>query len=736
VLRSLVLTAAAVALTFGTGSPTASAAERPLVYVFVLDGLDGDRVDLGQAPFLSELLQGGGDHRATYWRESRSIMVAETNPNHVAMATGAYADRSGIPGNAFAVYGTPDIDDGCPTGPIDESKPPTSTDGKSPLCLQAETFFQSIQRSAASEPLVTAGIFGKPKLAQAFASKTGDRYDADYLWTPCLDRPEDQPFCKQVLNRPNDEYALLDRTVMDEVMRTVRDGVAGDGKTFGGAGKRPDLTFVNFPGIDSSGHGTGTMTGEYQNAIGRVSGELARFVAQQKELGLWARTVMLVVSDHSMETTSGRTTLDQRFSEAGVPRDAYTIVGNGSASLVYLNDRTSPGRFELLKQLRSAAIGGEDGAASLRGGPAAVEALYREPNPLDGMDAFTLAARHPAWRLLGPRTGDLVVTAQTGVAFNDPIGGAPFNPLPGNHGAPQTRDNFMALIGPGSLVVQQGLGAASDPLFDDTLRNPGQSENVDVAPTAMRLLGLPAPKDSQGRVLDEALVPGGLPALGSPSGPPTGTAGPPNACAADAEARASAKAAGRGLRVAVGSLAGARADVDIFRQNAGTRILGGRGGRRVASFRQKRLPVSWNGAGRGVGDGIYVVRVRLSGGDRIERRIAVVRRRGRFARRPPVVSESACGLVGSLSLGRAVFGGRRRTPLTVSYRLAVRAKVRVELRRRGRLVRVLERATRAGGAVHRERVSPAGLRRGDHQVRVLATAGGRTTTVTVTAARL
>ena len=31
-------------------------------------------------------------------------MVAETNPNHVAMATGAFGDRSGIPGNAFAVY--------------------------------------------------------------------------------------------------------------------------------------------------------------------------------------------------------------------------------------------------------------------------------------------------------------------------------------------------------------------------------------------------------------------------------------------------------------------------------------------------------------------------------------------------------------------------------------------------------------------------------------------------------
>ncbi|MFM8762254.1 MAG: hypothetical protein ACKOFC_03140, partial [Solirubrobacterales bacterium] len=42
--------------------------------------------------------------------------------------------------------------------------------------------------------------------------------------------------------------------------------------------------------------------------------------------------------------------------------------------------------------------------------------------------------------------------------------------------------------------------------FDDTARNPGQAENVDLAPTATALLGLGLPRDNQGRVLREAFV--------------------------------------------------------------------------------------------------------------------------------------------------------------------------------------------------------------------------------------
>ena len=43
---------------------------------------------------------------------------------------------------------------------------------------------------------------------------------------------------------------------------------------------------------------------------------------------------------------------------------------------------------------------------------------------------------------------------------------------------------------------KQPLSGTQDPLFDDTLANPGQAENVDVAPTVMGLFGLAAPRDN------------------------------------------------------------------------------------------------------------------------------------------------------------------------------------------------------------------------------------------------
>jgi len=559
-LRRIVLAATSLAAGATLVAPALAApadSGGPLVYVFSLDGLDGDRVDAGGAPNLSAFLKQQGA-RSTYFPESRSIFVAETNPNHTAMGTGAYGDASGIPGNAFAIYGrlkaeggeqslegdtTVAADDSCVLdGPIDETKPPTETSGESPNCLLAETFFQTVQARPDREEITTAGIFGKPKLGRIFAGRRLDprRYDADYLWTPCPDFPssgESPPYCDPsptVEARPADSYAIDDSDVMDEVMRTVREGVRGDGRTFArpttGEAKRPQLTFVNFPAIDTAGHALGTETGAYNQMITDVDDDIRRFVAQQKQLGLWERTTMVVLSDHSMETTGQKTTLGRRFQTSGVPSTAYKIIQNGSATLVYLADRRpSPQRDELLKKLRAAALDAGQNTNPLTG-PAAAEALYREPNPADGGNANTLAAVHPGYSIAGARTGDLVVNTPLGASFNE---GSVGNPLVGNHGGGQTRDNFLAVVG-GSPAIREGAvtGERRPPFFDDTLVNLTSAENVDVAPTVLRLLGRPTPAQSQGRFLteafDERLVPAPVPNTGplTPGTTPPGTVPP------------------------------------------------------------------------------------------------------------------------------------------------------------------------------------------------------------------
>jgi hypothetical protein len=509
-LRSISLPALAAALLASVVPATAGATVPrdtggPLVYVFVLDGLDGDRVDQGRAPFLSRLLAGQDGARATYGRESRSIMVAETNPNHVAMATGAFGDRSGIPGNAFAVYygaakaacpagGTADPP-GLPTAEDPPADGPQETDGEAAACLLAETMFTAVGRQARADRVTTAGIFGKPKLGRLLATtrRPGPSgYDADHLWAPCESPADTTPYCRPVPINPSTRYALTDGVVMDEVLRTVRDGVPADGTT-----KRPNLTFVNFPQIDSAGHATGAGA-DYDQAIADADAQLRRFVDQQKALGLWARTVLFTVSDHAMDTTAVKSSLQSRFELAGIPRGDYLIVQNGSLDMVYLVNRRRPDRDRVLARMRAAAVSSP--APGLGGALNVIdEALYRVPNALDGGRTHTLDGRHPGWRIAGPRTGDLVVTHAVGGAFSDPA-----NPLTGNHGGPQTTDNAFAVIGGGQYVRQQALAGRIAPRFDDSLLNPGQAQNVDVAPTALWLLGRAAPLNSEGRVLAEA----------------------------------------------------------------------------------------------------------------------------------------------------------------------------------------------------------------------------------------
>ena len=207
---------------------------------------------------------------------------------------------------------------------------------------------------------------------------------------------------------------------------------------------------------------------------------------QQKKLRLWSRTVMFVLSDHSMGTTDRKVSLTERLVAAGIAREAFTIAANGGTDMVYLTDRTSPQRFDLLRRMREAALS-DTSATGID------EALYREPNPQDGDQAHTLDGVHPDWHLAGDRTGDLVVTQLPGGAFTDRS-----TPLPAATEAQHRRQpvrHRRRVEGPGEeRHPRRPTGIALRRHRDQ----PGQAENVDVAATAMRLLGLQPPRDNQG----------------------------------------------------------------------------------------------------------------------------------------------------------------------------------------------------------------------------------------------
>lgn len=473
----------AAALLLGVPSPAAANHEKAKVYVFAIDGLDGDELGGPSAPFISSLIAGEGGSSATLYPNSSSVMVAETNPNHTAMITGAYPASSGITGNEFAVYGEPPDEDSCPAGADDESLPPAPTSGESPGCVEVPNLFETVERRKHPEHLTTALISGKPKLARLFASRdvSAASYDADHVWAPCDDGED---YCEDVPTNPITGYTAADSFVMDEVIETTREGVLDRGKQ-----RRPDFSFVNLPQVDSAGHATGVGPA-YETAITQADAEIERFVANQKELGIWNRTVMMIVSDHSMDNTPliSKVSIADSLDAGGVDPATYTIVGNGSAAHIYLNDRRAAGAAATIKRIRDV----------LTGVPGIAEALYRQPNPGDGGDRHTIATRHPGWGLGGSRTGDLVVTTEPGIGFRDTseVNSFPFNPLPGNHGAAQTADNAFLIAG-GSPVLRQGTSEA-------------RAINVDVNPTVMKLLSRKPARTVEGEFRREAFKAGML----------------------------------------------------------------------------------------------------------------------------------------------------------------------------------------------------------------------------------
>lgn len=486
----------------GEADARAASAERPIVYAVVVDGLDGDAVDAGEAPFIGSLIDGAAGANVQYYEESRSVMVAETNPNHTAMMTGAYTNRSGIAGNSFALYaeleGEEDNEaETCvATGPRDRRSLPTETSGEHASCIEGETVFEAIKRQGNPDELTTAGVFGKAKLGRLFGGRDGrGKRFVDHLWAPCTpdDGPDEEEYCGDVPIEPiNQDRTISDTFVMDEVLRTIREGV-------GPRDERPDFTFVNLPNVDNAGHAFGGGGPIYDRSIGLADTEVRRLVEELQARGEWERTILVILSDHSHATTLDAITVTSALEDAGIGSDDFLVIDNGSVDMLYLADRRSEGRFKLLRRMREV----------IEGLPGVDQALYRRPNPEDGGDAHALAGAEPDWHAAGPRTGDIFITAEPGTRFSDPSSTS--NPLPGNHGSWTTRDNTFMVAAGGGLVADLNRSGTPGERFSDTEQNPMQAENVDLADTVLGAFGLFPTRSDRGRYLDEALVESSLP---------------------------------------------------------------------------------------------------------------------------------------------------------------------------------------------------------------------------------
>ncbi len=339
-LGSRGIVAAVVALTGVAGAPQPSALgdpPDPLVVLWVIDGLEPSVVSAATMPALTGL---ASDPAATthVWRRTQAAMIAETYPNHVTMATGAWGDTSGVPGNTIW-DGSRFVD-------------------PEPGDVRVETLFDRVEDERPG--LRTSLVAGDPDVAAILAHEP-----VDTVWDPLT-----APLRLPVVDYP------LDGEVVNEAVARVK---AGD-----------DFVFMNTQMVDTFGHFSGPAGELTRVAMTEVDRQVARLVAHLRSAGRWGNTVLFVVSDHGMALTPQKTSLTVWLWLHGV--FDWQVVAAGSVAQAAKPGAT-PGEARSVRRLLACAPG-VDAAYATGGQLARARPGWHLDDPRVG-DVVVVAA--PGW---------------------------------------------------------------------------------------------------------------------------------------------------------------------------------------------------------------------------------------------------------------------------------------------------------------------------------------------------
>jgi predicted AlkP superfamily pyrophosphatase or phosphodiesterase len=234
--------------------------------------------------------------------------------------------------------------------------------------------------------------------------------------------------------------------------------------------KRPSLVVVNLGSVDYAGHSFGPEGTRYREAIEFLDGLVGDLLKALDAMGIRERTTIIVSADHGFSDVDA-TRVVAPATEAGGHRLAilasrgieHYLSNTGGASMgLYVRDKT-----------RMA-----EAVAALRAEPWCEAVYCEDPKARCDLSLRSLHDYFPG------RSPDVMVDLDDDAALN--------YPQAGQHGS--LRHDDMAIP-----LILSGAGVASG-------RVEGEARLVDVAPTVLRLLGLP-PEGLRpdGRVLEEAL---------------------------------------------------------------------------------------------------------------------------------------------------------------------------------------------------------------------------------------
>lgn len=245
---------------------------------------------------------------------------------------------------------------------------------------------------------------------------------------------------------------------------------------------RPRVLMVNFPGADYYGHPYGgpATPKVFEQVVGGVDRNIGRIVQAYKDAGIFDQTIFVVTADHGMvpnvRAVTGSVTKDAVVAAGG----DYMFHTGGTAAYIYVKNQS---KAHTVAQA-VAKLPNVVGAYYLT---EAHNTLYYDLAPGISMPPALNAAHHYLLgTFAGPRAPDVVAP------FRENTIGSQISSAHGDHGGLNWGAQHVPLI-------MSGPGVAPGRVSHFPARL------IDVAPTVLRLLGLPS-RAMDGLTLADALT--------------------------------------------------------------------------------------------------------------------------------------------------------------------------------------------------------------------------------------
>ena len=209
--------------------------------------------------------------------------------------------------------------------------------------------------------------------------------------------------------------------------------------------QRPRLITTWFHGADHSAHVDGPGAASLAEDLAPQEAAISRLIREMEARGLFRSTTLIFVSDHGMAFAPKRVNLSRMLGRA---RLGVSVIGIGGFAMIVFDEgkKTTAATERALEIARTAGL----------------EAWPRENAP-------------KSWHVGDPRFGDIVVRAPLGTAIV-----TSFTRIDGYHGYDASLPEMAGIL----LAYGRGVEAGTAL---------GTVSGLAVAPTVLRLLGLPIP---------------------------------------------------------------------------------------------------------------------------------------------------------------------------------------------------------------------------------------------------